>query len=173
MCYKLGRLSNGFNGRKDGTQTVHFMNHDEIKNIPTDRTVMYARIVVFYRSQKADPYQFRITVGGNLIDYPGEFTVGTANIVTSKIMWNSVLSTKDGKYMCANVSNFYLETPMKRREIKITGFGAHVFSILCGEDAVPHDLAYYYIRGMRSYFSGVIDEVASNHYSDSIGINFL
>ena len=31
MCYKLGRLSNGFNGRKDGTQTVHFMNHEEIK----------------------------------------------------------------------------------------------------------------------------------------------
>ena len=31
-------------------------------------------------------------------------------------MWNSVLSTKNGKYMCADASNFYLETPMERRE---------------------------------------------------------
>jgi hypothetical protein len=116
MCYELGRLSNGFNGRKDGTQTVHFMTHEEIKNIPTDRTVTYARIVVVYRSQKADPYRVRITVGGNLIDYPGEVTTRTADIVTSKIMWNSVLSTKDAKYMCADASNFYLETPMERRE---------------------------------------------------------
>ena len=42
--------------------------------------------------------------------------MGTANIVTSKIMWNSVLSTKDGKYMCADASNFYLKTHMEQRE---------------------------------------------------------
>ena len=116
MCYELCRLSNGFNSRKDGTQTVHFMNHDEIKNIPTDRTVTYARIVVFYRSQKSDPYRVRITVGSNLINFPGEVTTRTADIVISKIMWNSVLLTKDGKYMCVDASNFYLKTPMERRE---------------------------------------------------------
>ena len=57
MCYKLGRFSNGFNVRTYGTQTVHFMSHSEIKNIPADHTVTYARIVVVLRPQKADLYQ--------------------------------------------------------------------------------------------------------------------
>jgi hypothetical protein len=37
-------------------------------------------------------------------------------MVTSKILWNSVLSTKGAKYCCANVKNFYLETPMDHYE---------------------------------------------------------
>ena len=55
MYYELGRLSQGFWGRKDGTNTCFFMTHDEIKRIPKDRTVTYARIVVDYRDKKADP----------------------------------------------------------------------------------------------------------------------
>jgi hypothetical protein len=30
----------------------------------------------------------RITSGGNLIDYPGELTTRTADLTTSKILWN-------------------------------------------------------------------------------------
>jgi len=58
----------------------------------------------------------RITVGGNLIDYPGELTTRTADLTTAKIMWNSVLSTPEAKYACADVGNFYLATPMERYE---------------------------------------------------------
>ena len=47
------------------------MTIDEIKQISKDRTVTYARIVVDYQPQKDDPNRVRITVGGNLIDYPG------------------------------------------------------------------------------------------------------
>jgi hypothetical protein len=88
------------------------MSHDEIKRIPKDRTVTYARIVVDYRPQKADPNRVRITVGGNLIDYPGELTTRTADMTTAKILWNSVLSTPNAEYACADVGNFYLATPM-------------------------------------------------------------
>jgi hypothetical protein len=37
-------------------------------------------------------------------------------MVTSKILWNSVLSTANAKYCCADVKKFYLETPMARYE---------------------------------------------------------
>jgi hypothetical protein len=46
--------------------------------------------------------------GGNLINYPGELTTRTADLTTSKLMWNSVLSTKGAKYMCLDIKNFYL-----------------------------------------------------------------
>jgi hypothetical protein len=115
MCKELGRLANGWKGEQ-GTETVEFMSIDEIKQIPKDRTVTYARIVVDYRPQKGDPNRVRITVGGNLIDYPGELTTRTADLITSKILWNSTLSTPDARYMCADVKNFYLCTPMDRPE---------------------------------------------------------
>ena len=58
----------------------------------------------------------RITAGGNLIKYPGELTTRTADLTTTKIVWNSVKKTEGAKYKCLDVSNFYLETPMNRYE---------------------------------------------------------
>ena len=79
------------------------LNHKEIRNIPTDRTVTYANIVVDYRPQKEDPNRVRITAGGNLINYPRELTTRTADLTTPKILWNSVLSTENRKYMCIDI----------------------------------------------------------------------
>jgi hypothetical protein len=96
MSKELGRLAQGFDGT-EGTSTFFFMTKDEIKTIPKDRTVSYAQIVVDYRPQKADPNRVRITAGGNLINYPGELTTRTAVLTTSKILWNSTLSTPGAK----------------------------------------------------------------------------
>ena len=38
-----------------GTNSLFVMTHDEIKQIPQDRTITYGRIVVDYRSQKEGP----------------------------------------------------------------------------------------------------------------------
>ena len=76
----------------------------------------YARIVVDFRPQKTDPNRVRIIVGGNLIDYPYELTTRTADLTTSKVMWNSVISTPGAKYACADVKSFYLMTPLDRFE---------------------------------------------------------
>ena len=69
------------------------MTPDGIKNIPHDRTVTYAQIIVDYRPHKKDPNRVRITVGGNLITYPGELTTRTTDLVTTKFLWNSTIST--------------------------------------------------------------------------------
>ena len=54
MCIELGRLSNGYKDTK-GTQTIHYITHEEIKCIPGDRTVTCAIIVVDLRPQKQTP----------------------------------------------------------------------------------------------------------------------
>jgi hypothetical protein len=88
------------------------MTQDEIKLIPRTQTINYAHVVVDFRPQKADPHRIRITAGGNLINYPGELSTRTANLTTSKLMWNSVLSTDDAKYICLDIKNFYLSAPL-------------------------------------------------------------
>ena len=92
------------------------MKKEDIKNIPKDQKVTYAWIVVDYRPQKKDPNRVRITAGGNLIQYPYELTTRTANLPTSKILWNSVISTPGARYMCVDIKNMYLATPMDRFE---------------------------------------------------------
>ncbi len=61
-----------------------------------------------------DSHYIQITAGGNLIKYPGELLTRTANLTNSKLMWNSVLSTKDAKYMCLDIKNFHLSAPLNR-----------------------------------------------------------
>jgi hypothetical protein len=58
----------------------------------------------------------RMTLGGNLVDYPGNVSVGTAEMETIKLLLNSVVSTPGAAFCSANVTNFYLNTPMKLEE---------------------------------------------------------
>ncbi len=85
MCIELGRLVQGYKDTKS-TNTIKFMTLEEIKHIPKDQVVIYARIVPDYRPQKKDPNHVRITAGGNLINYPFELTTRTTDLMTSKIM---------------------------------------------------------------------------------------
>ena len=92
------------------------MTLEEIKNIPADRFVTYARVVVDFRPQKEDPNRVRITAGGNLIAYPDELTTRKADITIPKILWNSVLNTADARYATLDIANFYLGIPLDRYE---------------------------------------------------------
>eukprot|EP00956_Cyclotella_meneghiniana_P026599 scaffold57893_cov25-Cyclotella_meneghiniana.AAC.1 len=147
---ELGGLAQGDNKTgAAGTNTVFFMNHDEIKNIPADRTVTYARVVVDYRPQKEDPNRVRITVGGNLINYPGELTTRTADLVTSKILWNSVISTENARYVTADLKLFYLTAPMDRYEymrMPIKIIPQHIIDQYNLNDKVKNGYVYMEIR---------------------------
>jgi hypothetical protein len=95
MSKELHRLTQGCPGITKGTNTIFYLSHAEIFSIPKDRTVAYGCIVINHQPQKEDPHRVRITVGGNLIKYPFELTTRTADMLSSKIMWNSVISTPD------------------------------------------------------------------------------
>ena len=117
MCNELGRLCQGF-GDTEGTNTMRFLYINGVRNIPRDRVVTYARIVVDYRAHNKNPNRVRITAGGNLLKnlYLGELTTRTSDLTTPKCMWNSVIITKDARYMCGDCSNFYLATPLERHQ---------------------------------------------------------
>ena len=70
------------------------------------KILTYGNPVVDYRPQKEDPYRIRITAGGNLVTYEGNALVRTANLDTAKMHWNSVISTKDPRYMCFDINTF-------------------------------------------------------------------
>ena len=46
--------------------------------------------------------------------YEGELTTRTSDLTTSKIMWNSVISTPGARFMTGDTSNFYLATPLEK-----------------------------------------------------------
>jgi hypothetical protein len=111
---ELGRLANGVGTRvPEGTNTIFFINRSQV---PTDRKVTYGRIVCTIRPQKKETHRTRLTVGGNLIDYPYYVSTPTADITTAKIVFNSVVSTPNAKFMGLNIKDFYLKTEMEHYE---------------------------------------------------------
>ncbi len=113
----FGKMSQGDNKTgQPGTNKMFIMLPSDVPNIPKDRVITYARVVVDHRPQRADPNQISITAGGNLINYPGKLTTGTADITTAKLLWNSMLSTPGAKYICLDIKNFYLSAPLDRFE---------------------------------------------------------
>ncbi len=83
-----------------------------MQNIPKDQTVMYACIVINHWLQKEDPNCIFITVGRNLINYPLKLTTRTTNMVSSKLLWNSTISTPRAHFAGDDIKNMYLETPL-------------------------------------------------------------
>ena len=83
----------------------------------------YGRIVINYCPEKRDPNRVRLTVGSDVINCPGDYGTPTADMITVKMLLNSVMSTKGAKFMSIYIKNFYLNTPMAQYEymrLKIT-----------------------------------------------------
>jgi len=97
------------------TETIFFISKTDI---PQDRKgdETYGRIVCVYREEKKDKYHTRITIGGNLINFPGNCGTPTADLLTVKLLFNSIISTPNAKFMSIDIKDFYLCTPMKRYE---------------------------------------------------------
>ena len=74
-----------------GTNTILFIPKDKL---PAGRTVTYGRIVSEIRPQKSETYCTRLTVGVNLINFPGDVTTPTEYPITAKLIFNSVLLKK-------------------------------------------------------------------------------
>jgi hypothetical protein len=55
-------------------------------------------------------------VGGNLIEYPEDVSTATADTTTAKMVMKSTILTPNAKFMCADIKDFYLETPVARYE---------------------------------------------------------
>jgi hypothetical protein len=110
-CAKgFGRLLQGHGKHMPtGTETMFFIRRDQI---PKHKKPTYMRIVAAYRPKKSTPHCVQFTCGGNIIEYDGDVSTKTAHLTTVRCHINNVLSAPGAKYMTADLSNFYLETPM-------------------------------------------------------------
>jgi hypothetical protein len=109
---EIGRLAQGY-GTVKGTNTMFLI---PISAIPKDRKATYLRVVSAMRPEKANPRRVRWTAGGDKIDYPFDVSTKTADLTTAKLLFNSVLSTPNAKFMATDLKDFYLGTPMGRYE---------------------------------------------------------
>ena len=78
---ELGRLAQGIPGKAEGTNTIYFIEKADI-SAERKKDVTYGRVVVAYRPEESDPYQTQITVGGNLIAYPGNCGTPTIDLLS-------------------------------------------------------------------------------------------
>jgi hypothetical protein len=106
---EFGCLAKGVGGRIEGSSTIFFITHHEI---PKGKFLTYGHFVVDIRPNKTETRRVSLTMGGNLIQYPGDGSTCSADLTTSKCLWNSTISTEGATYTCLDVNNFYLGTPM-------------------------------------------------------------
>ena len=107
---EFGCLAQGLpDNRVEPTNTIFYI---PFSKVPKHKRPTYAHFVCSYRPQKAEPYCTHITVGGNLIDYPGNLSMKVADMTTFKILMNSTLSTPGAHWLGLDVKNYYLGTPM-------------------------------------------------------------
>ena len=89
LANKIRRLAQGVITRMPpGTNTIFFIPKEKL---PPGRIVTYGRIVAKIRPQEAETHRTIITVGRNLIIFPGDVTSPTEDLITAKLIFNSVL----------------------------------------------------------------------------------
>lgn len=97
----------------DGTQSMRFIPESEK---PTHRTASYYNPQVKIKiKQGIKIYRVRGTVGGDKITYPGNVSANAAEMDTIKLLLNAVVS-EGANWMTADITDFYLNTPLPRKE---------------------------------------------------------
>jgi hypothetical protein len=85
-----------------------------------------------------------------------------ADLLVAKIMFNSVVSTKDARFMTLVIGNFYLNTPLKRYEyvqLKLTDIPEEII-VQYNLRAMATPDGYVYIQqvnGTLSYLACAVD----------------
>ena len=113
---EIGRLAQGMPGRNTGTNTIVFIKKNQV---PQDRAkdATYGLITCLVRPEKIDePNRTRLVAGGDRVHYPGDSGTPTADLLTVKLLLNSIISTPNTKFMTMGIKDFYLNTPMARYE---------------------------------------------------------
>jgi hypothetical protein len=96
----------------EGTDTLFFIHPNQMTN---GRKATYLCIVCADRPEKTQPRCVRHTIGGDQINYPGSTSTKTADLTTVKTLFNSVISTPDGRFMTVNLKDFFFGTPLEDR----------------------------------------------------------
>ena len=150
---EVGRLAQGMPGRTTGTNTIFFIHKSEI---PAERwkDVTSGRIVCDERPQKAEVNRTRLTIDGSRINIDIDCGTPTASLLTVKLLLNSVLSTPGAKFMCLDLKDFYLNTPLARPEflrLRLANFPEDVIEHYGLREKVDAK-GYIYVKCVRGMY---------------------
>jgi hypothetical protein len=119
--------------------TGRFIDHEAM---PRNRRAAYYNPVLKLKTKPNGVVEYRVrgTIGGNLIDYAGVVAANTADLTTIKLLLNSVVSDSASDWMTLDIKDFYLNTPLDRKEYMVihssqipeTFFAHHDIKNLCG-----------------------------------------
>ena len=79
-------------GRNNRTNTVFFINEDKVPATRW-RDITYGKIVCKVCPQKDEVNSTRLTMRGDRINIDMDFGTPTANLLTVKLLFNSIVST--------------------------------------------------------------------------------
>ena len=102
---------------KTGNEKILFIPKGKVSN---GRNITYSNTVCDYRPRKYDPYYIRLTIGGDKLRYPSDSGYPDATLLEAKILFNSVISTPGYQFICEDIKDYFLCSPMERfKYIKI------------------------------------------------------
>ena len=116
--------------------------------------ITYGRIVCDVRDHKEEKNQTKLTVGGDIINYPDDCGTPTADLLTFKLLLNRVISTKNAKFVTLDIKNFYLNAPLTRYEYlrpRLDNFPEEVIAQYNLKDIVTSD-GYVYIEVRKGMY---------------------
>ena len=114
LANNIGRLTQGVGTHMPrGTNTIFYVPNS---SIPTDHKVAYACMVATIRPHKTEVNRVRVTISGDILDYPGATTTNCARLTTTKCFLNIVISTPDACFMTLDIKDFSYGTSMSRYE---------------------------------------------------------
>ena len=147
LSNEWGRLASGNKFGVRGTKTICFIPKYEV---PTGRDVTYCTFVCDVKPLKVEKHRVRITVGGDRLSCPDDTGSPAANMLETKLLANSVISdAKYGaKFLLADLVNYFLASPMKRKEymrVKIRHIPDDIIQRYDLQKIVTSD-GYIYIR---------------------------
>jgi hypothetical protein len=113
---KLGWLAQGMPGQVTGTDTTFFIPKDKAPQARA-KDVTYGLVTCLIRLEKTnEPNRTRLVAGGDRVYYPFNAGTPTADLLTIKLLINSVIFTPGTRFFTMDIKNFYLCTPMTRYE---------------------------------------------------------
>ncbi len=135
---EIHQLAQG-HGTIKGTNTMFFI---PVLAIPKNKKAMYLHIVCAHHPEKKVPQHIWWTVGGNRVDYDGNVSTKTADIVTAKLLFNSIVSTPNGQCMIGDLKDFYLGTPMQSWDYAYMRIPVAVLPLDIMDHYQLHELVY-------------------------------
>jgi hypothetical protein len=113
---ELGWLAQGMPGQVKGTDTIFFIPKDKVPRARA-KDLTHGLITCLIMPKKIEePNRTRLVAGGDRVHYPFDAGTPTADLLTIKLLINSVISTPGARFFTMDIKNFYLCTPMTRHE---------------------------------------------------------